>query len=126
METAKVINAPCHQVWQLLTDTESWPLWGPTVTAVQCTDRFIGPNSSGKVQTPIGLWLPFRISAFEEGTYWKWQVAGIAATGHRVLAISDNRCRLIFEMPSIAAPYSIVCRIAANRIAQIVQERKLR
>jgi hypothetical protein len=122
MDIGRVIDAPCHQVWKLLIDTESWPLWGPSVTAVQCAERYIGPKSQGKLRTPVGLWLPFRISAFEEGEFWKWQVAGIAATGHRLRPITDNRCQLIFEMPWIAAPYSLVCKIAANRIAQLLTE----
>ena len=49
-----------ERVWELLTDTSQWPLWGPTVRAVECPVRYICQGTSGRVRTPIGLWLPFR------------------------------------------------------------------
>jgi hypothetical protein len=49
-------------------------------------------------------------------------VAGIPATGHRVEALGPGRCRVVFEVPLLAAPYLAVCRLAAHRIRTILEE----
>jgi hypothetical protein len=108
------------RAWELLTDTNQWPLWGPTVRAVECPVRYIRQGTSGRVQTPIGLWLPFRITEYDHGRYWTWRVAGIRATGHRLIRIDETSCRVTFEMPVAWLPYAIVCRIALKRIARIL------
>lgn len=116
------IAAPVGRVWTLLVDTRAWARWGPSVRAVQCDDRFIRPGSRGRVQTAIGIWLPFSVTGFVDGEYWAWKVAGIPATGHRVTPISEDRCRLGFEVPMLAAPYVAVCRAAIHRIRSMAEE----
>ena len=110
------IGAPVRRVWTLLVDTRAWPRWGPSVRAVECGDRRIRSGSRGRVQTAIGIWLPFRVTEFVDGEYWAWKVAGIPATGHRVSPVRDDQCRLYFDVPLLAAPYLAVCRAAVRRI----------
>lgn len=123
METAIDISAPAAAAWDLLTDTSRWPEWGPSVARVESTDRWIGPVSTGRVCTAFGLWLPFAVSAFAAGRQWSWKVAGIPATGHRVEALGPECCRVVFTVPALAAPYLLICRIAARRIKRILEER---
>ena len=108
-------------VWRVLTDTHQWPRWGPSVRAVDCPGRFIGPGSSGRVQTALGVWLPFQITGFEEDAAWNWVVAGIPATGHRVEAIDPQTCRITFTVPAWAPFYLPVCAAAIRRIGQLAR-----
>jgi hypothetical protein len=64
----------------------------------------------------LGIWLPFYITTFEDGRYWDWRVAGLAATGHRVDPLGSRRCRLSFTVPAWAIGYGIVCRRALTHI----------
>jgi hypothetical protein len=124
LTTAVAINVPATAAWELLIDTHRWPEWGPSVARVDCADRCIGPGTIGWVQTAFGPWLSFQITEFIAGQYWHWKVAGIPATGHRVLSIGPSLCRVVFEVPVLAAPYLIVCRLAAQRIKNILEEER--
>jgi hypothetical protein len=116
LSTAIDISAPAERVWSILIDTQAWPRWGPSVRAVEHDGRFIRPGSRGRVQTAIGIRLPFLVTEFVDGEYWAWEVAGIPATGHRVSPVRDDQCRLYFDVPLLAAPYLAVCRAAVRRI----------
>lgn len=115
------IPAPAPVVWRLLTDTRAWPRWGPSVRAVETPHRFIQPGDEGRVQTAIGLWLPFRITAhdWEPGHHWHWTVAGVGATGHRVTPTGPDTCELAFSVPAWAPFYRPVCAAAIRRIAAL-------
>jgi uncharacterized protein YndB with AHSA1/START domain len=113
-----------ESAWDLLTDTTKWRLWGPTVRSVTCSDRYIHKGSWGKVRTPIGLWVPFSITEYEHENYWTWKVAGIQATGHRLVQFNTDSCMVAFELPLSWLPYSIVCRIALKRMARILETSK--
>jgi hypothetical protein len=117
MKVSRVINSSAAEVWTLLVDTQQWPIWGPSVRAVVCPDHYIHQHSTGRIQTSLGIWVGFTITDFIENTYWRWRVAGIPATGHRVEILDSYRCRLVFEIPLLAAPYAAICKIALNRIA---------
>jgi uncharacterized protein YndB with AHSA1/START domain len=123
LEFGRALDAPAARVWALITDTRTWPDWGPTVRAVDCRQRFIRENSHGRVQTPLGFWLPFRVTAFEPDTYWDWQVAGVGATGHRIAPLDHQRCRLSFTVPAWAFVYGSVCRLALMRIDRLLRSR---
>jgi hypothetical protein len=126
LTTVVEIRAPDSAAWDLLTDTQRWPDWGPSVARVECTDRYIALGSIGRVQTAFGPWLSFEITQFIAGQYWHWRVAGISATGHRVHSLGPSLCRVIFEVPVVAVPYLLVCRVAAQRIRNILEkERRL-
>ena len=126
METSVEILAPAAAAWKLLTDTSRWPQWGPSVSRVESAEQQIGPGSSGRVQTIIGVWLPFRVTEWVAGHRWGWEVAGIPATGHRVESLGPDRCRVTFEVPLLAAPYLAVCSLAAQRIRSILEKEQHR
>jgi uncharacterized protein YndB with AHSA1/START domain len=123
METETIIAASSKLVWEVLTDTNCWPQWGPSVTDVRCRNRFIQSGSKGSVRTALGFWLPFEITEFVPGIKWSWRVMNIPATGHRVEALAPGQCRLVFEVPGIAAPYLLVCKVAAHNIKRICENR---
>lgn len=120
---AREVSASQERGWELLTDTERWPEWGPSVRAVDCDDQFIEPDSTGRVRVPGGLWVPFRITGCEPYR-WTWRVAGIPATGHRVdppaEGVPEERCRVVFELPVLAVGYVPVCIRALDRIESIL------
>ena len=118
---SRSFRRPCRQIWELLTDTNTWPQWGPSVKAVECVNRFIRQGTEGRVKTAGGIWLPFIITTYLEGLFWSWNVAGIPATGHRVEAQENGLCRLTFEVPLLAAPYVYICKIALDRINGILE-----
>ena len=119
VDVNRKIDAAADVVWDLITDTRRWPQWGPSVRAVRCAECYIHEGLRGQVQTIAGLWLPFTVTDFEHNSYWAWRVAGILATGHRVEPLSTEQCQLSFTVPLLAAPYAVVCRLAAVRIEQI-------
>jgi hypothetical protein len=123
LAVAREIAASQDDAWDLLTDTDRWPDWGPSVRGVVCDRRYIEAGTTGRVRVPGGLELPFRITAC--GPYrWTWRVARIPATGHRVDAPADGeateRCRVVFELPVLAAGYAPVCLRALARIESIL------
>ena len=120
-EVNRSFHVPCGRIWEIITDTDTWAQWGPSVSAVECESRFIRKGTAGKLKTAAGIWLPFRITGYEEGRFWSWNVAGIPATGHRVEQLKDRLCLLTFEMPLLAAPYAYICKIALERIAGILE-----
>lgn len=123
MQVVKVINAPVERVWDLLADTRQWPAWGPSVRHVECPQRYIYSGLQGRLKTAVGIWVKFEITACEPLVFWDWKVFGFAATGHRLKKRTENSCELIFELPFIAFPYALICRLAANRIASMALEK---
>lgn len=117
---SRQFDAPAARVWQLITDTRAWSAWGPSVMAVDCRQRFIGAGCTGRILTPLGVWLPFTVTTFQPGLYWDWQVAGLAATGHCVEALGPERCRLSFTVPVWAWVYGPVCHWALMRIDRLL------
>ena len=120
LEVHRIVDASASAVWDLLIDTTRWPVWGPSVSAVECPDRFIHEGSRGRVKTSLGVWVPFAVTAFRPGYYWSWRVFDLPATDHRVDPLPLERCRLTFAVPTVAAPYLTVCRIAMVRIEHLV------
>ena len=100
--------------WDLLVDTERWPEWGPSVEAVETSDRYVEAGTTGRIQTPVSVWVPFEITSCVDYR-WTWRVARIPATGHRVDG-DENSCRVVFEIPLLAAGYAPVCQRALDRI----------
>ncbi len=113
------MDARPEEVWNVLVDTRRWADWGPSVKEVESSDRYIRRGTTGKIRTPVGLWLPFEITEYEEGSYWAWDVARIGATGHRVEAVVGGT-RVSFELPVYAVGYAPVCRRALERIEELV------
>ena len=118
------IDAPTTVVWQILVDLEDWPRWGPSVSGATLEDgrREIEAGSTGRVQTAVGVELPFRVTEFIPGRRWAWTVAGVPATTHEVRADGEG-CRVRFEAPWWATAYLTVCAVAMGRIARLAAAR---
>jgi hypothetical protein len=125
MQVRKLINAPVEIVWEMLIDTRQWPFWGPSVSAVECPQQYISAGIRGRVKTSVGIWLPFAITLFEPPTCWRWEVAGLPATGHRLINLGPESCEAIFELPLAAFPYALVCRLALGKIARLAEEKSV-
>jgi hypothetical protein len=69
------------------------------VRAVDAPARCITAGTRGRVQTAVGVWLPFEITHWEEGRAWCWTVAGVPATGHLIEATGPDSCRVTFTIP---------------------------
>ncbi|MDA3038208.1 MAG: SRPBCC family protein [Actinomycetota bacterium] len=110
------IEAPPATVWGLLSDPESWPSWGPTVRSAELRGDSLRSGATGTVTTVLGFGLPFVITEFDDGARWAWRVGGVAATDHTVDPLDEDRCRVGFGVPWLAAPYLAVCRVALRRL----------
>lgn len=119
--TTREVAAPVAVVWRLLVDTARWADWGPTVRAAEMDTPTLSAGTRGRVQTVVGLWLPFEITHFEVGRAWSWTVGGVPATGHRVEPVDELRCRAAFGVPWVATPYLRICSIALARIDALAQ-----
>ena len=111
---SRAIEASRATVWDVFRDTELWPVWGPSVSAVDSSVRYVESGTTGRVRTPLG-WAPFEVTTCD-GFRWTWDVAGVPATGHRVESDGDGACRAGFEVPPLVAPYAVVCRRALREI----------
>ena len=124
IDVAALLDATPAAVWRTLTDTDAWPAWGPSVAG--CTldagGPVIGPGSTGRVRTAVGISLPFKVTGWDEGRRWAWRVAGIPATGHRVEPEPDGRSRAVIEVPWWAPAYIPVCRLALSRLGRVAGE----
>ncbi|HUW04352.1 MAG TPA: SRPBCC family protein [Acidimicrobiales bacterium] len=119
------IEAPANVLWDLLTDTDQWPLWGPSVRSATVDDgRRLSADSKGTVSTALGITLPFAITDWADGARWAWTVAGIPATTHSVEALSPTLSRVGFGVPAAAAPYLMVCRVALRRLDRTAVARR--
>ena len=120
IDISRVIGYSPDRVWGLLTDTFTWKKWGPTVLDVRSSDRYIKKGSHGRVKTALHFWVPFQITDLDPGKYWSWRIFGINATGHRIERLNESSCRLVFQVPLWAAPYLLLCKIALDRIEQLL------
>ena len=124
LEISRVIAASPDRVWELLTDTYTWQEWGPSIVDVRSSDRYLRKGSRGRVRTALRFWVPFQVTKLDAGKHWAWHIFGISATGHRVEPLDADSCRIVFQVPMWAAPYLIVCRIAIDRIVQLLNRRQ--
>jgi len=116
------VTAPVDTVWDVLTDTDCWPEWGPSVTAVETDSRYIFDGSTGRVRVAGAVWLPFDVTACAPYR-WTWDVARLPATGH--FAEEQTTGSVVgFEIPPLATGYAPVCARACRRIATIAQQRE--
>jgi hypothetical protein len=115
------VDAPPEATAKALRDTRRWSEWSPSVRGVESADRYVETGTTGRVRV-AGAWIPFRVTGATR-LRWDWEVAGIPATGHRVerYAGEPDRCRVVIEVPLLAAPYVPVCRRALDRFAALVE-----
>lgn len=122
LRVSREVAAPASTAWALLAELGRWPAWGPSVRAVQSDAPRVAPGVEGRVETPIGLRVPFRITQVVEGERWSWRVAGVPATGHAVTPLGDDRCRVELSVPIAGFPYTLVLWIALRRIAALAEQ----
>ncbi len=116
VDVTRRIDAPAAAVWEQLAHTRHWPAWGPTVAAVEPEDTEVRMGLRGTVRTPVGVPVPFEVTAVEPGRRWAWRVAGIPATDHLVEPDGDG-CLATIRIPTWAPFYAPVCRAGLRRIA---------
>jgi hypothetical protein len=119
VDVGRDLPVPASVAWRLLADTRQWTSWGPTISDVRLEPPVVTAGARGRIRTSVGLWLPFEITEVVPGTRWSWRVMGVPATGHRV-EVTPSGCRVVFEVPTLAAPYAAVCRLALRRMARLV------
>ncbi len=111
----RTVDAPADAVWELLTDLDAWPQWGPTVSRAELGGTAFLLGATGRVWTPVGIPLPFVISAFDPGHSWGWDVAGVPATQHGVEP-RPGGCTVWMTAPWWAPAYLPVLEVAVRRI----------
>ncbi len=114
------IDADPETVWQILTDPDAWPRWGPTVSRARLDGTAILLGATGRVWTPVAVPLPFVITELEPGRTWGWDVAGIPATRHGV-APRGNGCRVWMSAPVWAPAYLPILAVALRRIESMAR-----
>lgn len=120
LEVTRTVEATAPSAWAAFARYEHWPTWGPSVTAVEPASGELAAGDRGRVRTPVGGWVPFRIRSVDPGRSWSWEVGpGIPATTHRVEPLGPRRTRLVFEVAWWAAPYTVVCWVALGRLARV-------
>jgi uncharacterized protein YndB with AHSA1/START domain len=120
----RVIAAPPEAAWELLTDLDAWPQWGPSIKGAELDPPHpeLAPHATGVVLTSLGVKLPFEITDFDPGRHWAWKVAGIPATGHRVDP-AEGGARVTMDVPVWAPAYLTVCALALRRIEKLLLRR---
>lgn len=117
MDVAVTCPVPAEVAWDVSIDLALWPEWGPSVVAVDPPTGSVRPGMTGRVRTPVGVWLPFTVDDVDAGHRWTWHIGPVPATGHRVDRVTDDTCRLVIEVPLWAAAYGIVCHVALRRLS---------
>ncbi|KUI07298.1 polyketide cyclase [Mycobacterium lehmannii] len=127
MPTVELLSdAAPEAVWDVITDLDTWPKWGPTVSGAELDEGgAMHLGSQGRVFTPVGVALPFTVTEFRPGRCWAWKVAGVGATRHEVIA-ENGGSRIVFGVPWWATAYLPVCAIALPRIAWLASARRTR
>ena len=120
--TSIEIAAPVSTVWELLTEFDHWPVWGTSIRRVKSAADRVAPGVTGRVQTILGLWLPFEISDVTANHSWFWRVAGVPATGHFLSVVDPGRCRLQFTVPWVFAPYLVAMRTSLGRLKRMAEQ----
>ncbi len=114
--TRRTVAADPSSVWDLLTDTDRWPEWGPTVQGGELDPpgRF-RTGATGRVRTLAGIVLPFELTEVVEEQRWSWRIGPVPATAHTVEPV-DGGTRVGFGVPLPAAAYLPVCALGLRRI----------
>jgi len=121
------VAAPADEVWQLLVDVRRWPDWGPTVTAARLDGSkasALTPGATGRVRTPVGLWLPFTVTDWHDDgarRAWSWRVAAVPATTHEVVVLGEAACVVRIGVPVWAPAYLPVTELAVRRIRALAE-----
>lgn len=108
-------------MWPILAEFRHWPQWGPSIRSVEADAVAVASGVSGRVQTVIGLRLPFVITDVGPMRSWDWKVAGIPATGHTASAIGPAKTRVEFSVSAVLIPYALVLRAGLRRLKALAE-----
>lgn len=124
--TRRTIAADPAAAWDLLTDLDRWPEWGPSITGatLDAPGRF-ETGATGTMRTVVGATLAFELTDVVDAHRWSWDVGGIPATAHVVDPVTDG-VRVSFGVPVWAPPYLAVCALALRRIDALLSEDRRR
>lgn len=120
IEVSEAIEAPRSKVWDLLTYTDRWAEWSPFVSDVDASRRRINKGTTGHVRTPLGVRVPFKVTEYEGEEYWKWDIARVPATGHRV-GRASGKTVVAIEVPLYAAGSAPLCRRALDSLREVAE-----
>ena len=118
----RTISEPSHKVWEILTNTKYWPIWGPSIQSVAPSDTKIILGTQGSVKTILGFHVTFVITKFKEQNVWDWDTCGLPVTGHTIRPINSQCTEVIFDLPVLLAPYALFCWIALRKINRHASE----
>ena len=120
IDVRRRLSAPPEGVWSALTDTSVWSEWGPSVAGATLDDgtTVIGPDTTGRVHTSLGVSLPFAVTDWQPGRLWAWKVAGVPATSHGVEPAGDGTMATI-GVPLWAPVYAPLCWVALGRLGAV-------
>ncbi|PSP55484.1 polyketide cyclase [Halobacteriales archaeon QS_1_67_19] len=120
IEVVDEIDAPAERLWELLIDTRRWPEWGPWVEDVTADHRRVRTGTTGAIETPIGVRIPFEITGCVTFR-WTWEIADVPATGHRVEPLNAHS-RVVFEVPLLGAGSAPLCARALRNLAECAEQ----
>ena len=118
----RTISEPKQEVWELLTNTKYWPIWGPSIQSVNPSHTRISLGTKGSVKTILGFNVNFVITKFEDHDVWNWDTSGLSITGHTIRPINPQCTEVIFDLPVLLAPYALFCWIALRKINRHASE----
>ncbi len=115
------VPGTAEAVWDVLTDLDAWPAWGPSVRGARLDGATeLAAGVTGTVTTAVGVPLPFTITTFRPGQEWAWRVAGVPATSHGVT--TDDRGTVVWMSAPVWAPaYLPVLALALRRIDDLTR-----
>lgn len=118
--------APVQVVWERYADPTRWADWAPHVRGVEVDvhgeDVRLQPGLSGRVRGPMGLRVPFVVTAVdEERRTWSWTVRAPLVTvhlDHTLAEVSDGTVAgLVLRGPwPVIRAYRPVARWALRRL----------
>ena len=115
------VDAPLAVAWALLTDTDRWPEWGPTVADARLDGPFL-TGTTGRVRVLGGPSLRFQLTGVVPLRRWSWRVAGVTATSHVLTDRGADGCRVDIGVPVWATPYLSVCRLGLGRLRDLAEQ----
>ncbi len=98
-----------------------WPSWSPQIAGVDCSAPRIAAGVTGTVRAPLGVRLPFRVTAVDEPSRtWRWRVGAgplVAELEHRVVSVPGGSLTELRLTPALlVAPYAPLAWVALRRL----------
>ncbi|MFM6852302.1 MAG: SRPBCC family protein [Terrabacter sp.] len=112
-------------VWSRYENLDLWATWSPQVQEVIAATRRLAPGLTGLVVGPLGVRLPFEVTAVDAAAMqWSWHVRyGIvhARLDHSVRPAAEGGCtsELVIDAPAYAVlAYRPIAAMALRRLVE--------